>query len=403
MSGPYGGCGPYGEPWSEGGGYGKGKAGKEDWPGDACGGGKPWGPWKGCGKDDWWKGGGKEWPMWGKGGKGFGMGGCPPGGGEWDPSGDSSGSKAGPDKGKPKGGYDPTWGDGEPWQKGGSGDAWSGGKGYQAWKSSGAESSKSKPYDSQKAMSKGKAGPGKAAQPWKPLQTPNTVVLFSSEALEAGFELKVAEAVQNLAVGSGFSTAEEVRKATSHTCFIDFPHMDAVKAFMSATQGKMSINNVEYRLETVTSQEAGSSQQDGEEVGNASEQTEVPTDTLIVQRIWDLSEATIWEAFSSVGSVREVKVPKNWAGKPKSFAFVSFNSVSEAQTALSRFQLGGLKIGEQRVFVGFAHPQSTEAIVQAKARKQAEDAQLLESKKKALTGINGGMWAEYLKHCSQNS
>eukprot|EP00971_Amphidinium_carterae_P013942 274512-Amphidinium_carterae.1 len=75
-----------------------------------------------------------------------------------------------------------------------------------------------------------------------------------------------------------------------------------------------------------------------------------------------------------------MKVPKNWAGKPKSYVFIQFHSLSEAGTALSRFQasfdaftqLRSL-IGDQRVVVSYAQPESAEALMQAKARKEAEE------------------------------
>ena len=76
---------------------------------------------------------------------------------------------------------------------------------------------------------------------------------------------------------------------------------------------------------------------DGEKIHNVASKAQ-DSDTIVFVSNLDFSatEQQIREFFSISGSVEELRLIKNYAGKSKGFAYVHFSSVSEAKHALSR-------------------------------------------------------------------
>eukprot|EP00415_Alexandrium_ostenfeldii_P001307 UN1307 len=122
-----------------------------------------------------------------------------------------------------------------------------------------------------------------------------------------------------------------------------------------------------------------------------------PTPSLMLRYIGGLTQAELRQAFMQFGQVQAVHIPTNFAGKPKNFARVDFHSVSEASTALGRLANAGSMVCGRRISAAFAQPENDEDVVRVEAARKAEEDGLQESKQKALNGINGSMWAEYMQ------
>lgn len=230
--------------------------------------------------------------------------------------------------------------------------------------------------------------------------TPHTVSLLGNSDFVPGVEHEIEGKAREVAIYKGFSCADQVRYVHPSLCYIDFPHSDAANSFTEATNGILTLSGGTYKLHFASAVASETSARlaarDGDELIEDSTQ---PTDTLVVRHGGELPEATIREAFESfMPHIKSMKVPLNWAGKPKNIAFVRFHGMSEAQTALTRFQAAGSLIGNRRVVAAFAQPNTEEDMVRQSALKKAEDEQIQENTQQALSGINGDMWATYLDY-----
>lgn len=264
--------------------------------------------------------------------------------------------------------------------------------------------------------------------PWRPelrpQPTPNSVSLIGQGMLAPGVEIEIEKRVHEVAVKTGFSVADQVRYVHNSLCYIDFPHIDAANEFLQATGGSLNVGGESFKLQSMHPSGGGSGGGGGgaggggggcgipaaadapaaattsaneaeEAVADAASQ---PTDTLMVRHVGEQTETSIRDAFESfMPHIKSVKVPLNWAGKPKSFGFVQFHSTSEAETALSRFRAAGSMIGGRRVVAVYAQPSSEEDMVRQSALRKAENEKILENTQQALSGINGDMWASYLE------
>jgi len=240
-----------------------------------------------------------------------------------------------------------------------------------------------------------------------PVRMPNTVVLLGI-GLQPGIEKDIEECVREIAIKGGFSMADEVRYVARTTCYIDFPHQDAAKEFMEKSGGNLKVGDRTFKMHLHGSEgmlqqqqqqqqlqlQQQHQQQQGQDEDNGPPQ---PTSSLLLRHIGDLLEVDIHMALTSFGQVKAVSIPLNFAGKPKNFARVDFNSISEASTTLSRLENAGCMVCGRKVTAVFAQPETDEDVARQNAARQAEDEMVKESAQQALKGINGSMWAEYMQ------
>lgn len=275
----------------------------------------------------------------------------------------------------------------------------SGGKSYGKWENSGAQ--RSTPYSAPAGKPASKPQKGSSyptfVPPAKkepiPQPTQNTVVAYCPGKAPPGFEKSFEEKVHSIAVDKGFSTPDEVRYITS-SCYIDFPHRDAAKEFLDTLNGSLDVDGRRYKL-SLQGYFSGKDRQGEQKEGLASSSK---TDTLQIKLITGLTEKEILEAMQKLTpQIKSCQIPKNWAGKPKGFALVKFYSIAEAELTLKKMDVTGCMIGTRKVSVEFSQPETDEDVYIQKEMKDQEDAKIKENAEQAVTGINGSMWAAYMK------
>lgn len=247
-----------------------------------------------------------------------------------------------------------------------------------------------------------KRPPANAYRPIAPVPraTPNTVTVLGGGALISGMEKEIEEEARQVCIKGGFSTPDEVRYVSSSMAFIDFPYIDACRDFLRVTGGQLKIKQRVYKL-----QHASTAQQNPaeEEAALVQGSEEVATDTLMVRQIGDLDEVKIKKAFQAhVPAVKGIRMMIDRSTrKSKGFCFVSFWSVSEAESAKNRMVAAGSMIDSRKVAISFAKPMTHEQALESDLNARAEQDTIQAQAQQALGGINADMWSNYMKFCEE--
>jgi len=235
-----------------------------------------------------------------------------------------------------------------------------------------------------------------------PQPTPNSLaVVHEQEKFDSTLEAVLEEKARELCVEKGFSTPEQVRFVSPKLMYIDFPYFEVCSQFLKASEGFMVVGDMRLKVQKPGEQTDVTKKPDeDDEEGSA-----IPSHTLMVRHIGDLSEADLLAAVQAIyPSIESVKVvfDRN-TGNSRGFGFVTFYSVSEAESAFAKMQAGGFVLCNRKVAVSFTKPQNEEQAIAASLKLQREQDELQAQAEQALSGINGDMWASYLKFCNQGS
>lgn len=235
--------------------------------------------------------------------------------------------------------------------------------------------------------------------------SPNSVVLLGAGALAPGMEKEIEEAARQVCIQNGFSCCEEVRFVSSSLAYIDFPYAEAASNFLNSCLGQLKVRQKVFKLQAPNANRNKEVAQgeDGDEVMKEPEEPERPTDSLMVRQIGELGEQRILKAFQAVvPSVKGVRMMMDRkTNKSKGFCFVSFYSVSEADTAKSRMIAQGSMIDGRKVAIGFAKPQTHEQMLESDMSWRNEQNNIQAQAKQALSGVNADMWASYMQFCDE--
>eukprot|EP00927_Polykrikos_kofoidii_P034987 TRINITY_DN29570_c0_g1_i1.p1 TRINITY_DN29570_c0_g1~~TRINITY_DN29570_c0_g1_i1.p1 ORF type:complete len:530 (+),score=121.00 TRINITY_DN29570_c0_g1_i1:218-1807(+) len=241
-----------------------------------------------------------------------------------------------------------------------------------------------------------------------PQPTPNSIVVQGNTCLMPGDEKDIEECVREVCIQGCISIADEVRYVTSSVAYIDFPYHEACLDFMKASGGTLKVKHRTFRLQHSTtaqvlvqplirtSEESETKAADGTVLDH-------PTDTLMVRQIGEMTEEKIKKAFQAfVPAVRGVRIPMDrHTRKTKGFGFVSFYTVGEAVSAISRLQAVGSMIDGRKVAISFAKPQTHEQMLESDMNYHHEQNQVQVQQQQALSGINADMWANYFQFVSE--
>jgi len=185
--------------------------------------------------------------------------------------------------------------------------------------------------------------------------------------------------------------------------FIDFPYHEACRDFLRTTGGTLKVRHRSYKLQHSSAAPAVASTAVNEEP-TAADGTPLdhPTDTLMVRQIGDLTDNKLMKAFQNVvPTVKGVRILMDrHTRKSKGFGFVSFWSVSEAETAMSRLIAAGSMIDGRKVSISYAKPQTHEQMLESDMSYRNEQSEIQAQAQQALSGINADMWASYLQFFS---
>eukprot|EP00930_Biecheleria_cincta_P023699 TRINITY_DN17073_c0_g1_i1.p1 TRINITY_DN17073_c0_g1~~TRINITY_DN17073_c0_g1_i1.p1 ORF type:complete len:713 (+),score=117.55 TRINITY_DN17073_c0_g1_i1:96-2234(+) len=215
------------------------------------------------------------------------------------------------------------------------------------------------------------------------------------------------------AVAAGCSMPNRVQLEPEGKAIIEFPHKDAAKMFKEHTDGVFEVDGVKLSLRY--------KHLPGELSRSRSRERELhePTMTIIVKGISTTTgEEAVCAAFQPFAVVKDIR---HFA--VRGFAFVQFHSVEDASLALKRFEKEGrCLIDGLRVSANFAKQKEDmgpreigslaernflqkQAIASAEVSAEMEKLQQQqlqnENTNKALSGVNGSMWANYMQSVAQ--
>jgi len=234
-----------------------------------------------------------------------------------------------------------------------------------------------------------------------PMATPNTVVLLGG-GLPLGVEKDIEDRVRDVCIAQCFSNADEVRYVSPSLAYIDFPYIDAARAFVRATGGTLTVRGRAYKLQNSSVASNVSAAIVGDEGGFVTADGSVlerPTDTVMVRQLGDMDEVQLRRAVSAVvpaASIRGVRIlTDRGTRKSKGFGFVQFRSAGEAEAAFSRILASGAFIEGRKVSISYAKPQTHEQTLEEEMSYRTEQVQIQAQATQALTGINADMWASY--------
>lgn len=223
-----------------------------------------------------------------------------------------------------------------------------------------------------------------------------------------------------LAVGAGSSMPNAVRFEYEHdrfsgTALVEFPHKDAAKMFKEHVGSSLDVDGVQLDIRY--------QKQTGEKSRSRSREhadRDDPSVTLIVKGIASTTrEDAVTGSFAAYAQIKDVR---HFARR--GFAFVQFHSVEDAIRALNRFEKEARsRIDGQRVTANFAKEREEpfregrnflvaernflqkQAIATAEVTAEIEKLQQQqiqhENTSKALSGVNGSMWANYMQSVAQ--
>jgi len=226
-------------------------------------------------------------------------------------------------------------------------------------------------------------------------------VLLGGASLPQGVEKEIEERVREVCIENCFSTCEEVRYISPSLAFIDFPYHEACRDFLRVTGATLKVHGRSYKLQHSSNAPPAAPTASDREETTAADGTPLdhPTDTLMVRQIGDMGEAQVMKAFRQVvPTVKSCRLLLDRrTRKSKGFCFVSFWSVSEAETALARFHAAGSLIEGRKVSISFAKPQTHEQMLESDMCYRNEQHTIQAQAQQALGGINADMWASYLQ------
>eukprot|EP00929_Paragymnodinium_shiwhaense_P003534 TRINITY_DN104099_c0_g1_i1.p1 TRINITY_DN104099_c0_g1~~TRINITY_DN104099_c0_g1_i1.p1 ORF type:complete len:499 (+),score=111.35 TRINITY_DN104099_c0_g1_i1:84-1580(+) len=263
------------------------------------------------------------------------------------------------------------------------------------------------------------AGMPPAPRPWNPrprgqrppgpsqLPTPLSVTLLGP-GLAVGMEKEIEERVRDACINAAISPSDTVRIASSNCCFVDFPYVDACRDFVKQTNGSLQVKGRYYKVQFNPhySQRPGPPGQTGGPPQDPQGQPEKPTDTLMIRQLGDMDEASLKKACQLYApSIKAIRVCVDRSTrKSKGFGFLTLYSVADAVAVMSRIQAASCILAGKRVSLTYARPlnqDQAQAYTEDQAQK-AEKKQIDQQAQKALTGINGDMWANYMKFFADN-
>merc|ERR550514_1002636 len=106
----------------------------------------------------------------------------------------------------------------------------------------------------------------------------------------------------------------------------------------------------------------------------------------------------IKSVFSALGpNVKEVKVTGNAQLAKARLAFIHFDGEYEATMAMTKFGEMGNILGGAKVTCFYARPQNPDEEALAQAKAKALEEKIEENAANALSGVNAGMWSDYMK------
>jgi len=225
----------------------------------------------------------------------------------------------------------------------------------------------------------------------------------------------------DLAVKAGSSMPNGVRFAYDREtqqfrgfATLEFPHKDAARAFKDYTKGVLEVEGflltLKYHHSFVPERERSPSR--GDRRGSPRDE---PSEKIIVKGLSSSTqEVAIAATFQALGSIKDIRhFPR------RGFAFVQFHSIEEATQALRKFEdecrnlidgvrcvahfAKGKEDGRFMAMEGGFLAKQALASAEATAQIEKMERQQVQNKntEKALSGVNGGMWASYMQSCSQ--
>jgi len=226
---------------------------------------------------------------------------------------------------------------------------------------------------------------------------------------------------QAVAAGSSMPNAvrfEYEQERFAGTALVEFPHKDAAKMFKEHIGNTMDVDGVrlDIRYHRLPGEVSRSRSRERQGLENKDE----PSVTLIVKGIGSgTREEAVTASFATYATVKDVR---HFARR--GFAFVQFHSVEDAIRALRGFDKEGRsRIDGQRVTANFAKEREEpfregrpflqaersflqkQAIATAEVTAEIEKLQQQqlqhENTSKALSGVNGSMWANYMQSMAQ--
>lgn len=251
---------------------------------------------------------------------------------------------------------------------------------------------------------------------------PSETVLVHDIPEQGVSEVQLEGVAWDLAVKAGSSMPNSVSFAyDEHTqefrgfAVLEFPHKDAAKAFKDYANGLVEVEGVKLPLRYHHIRAEPSRSPERSERFDRRGVSDERSVTLIVKGLSEQTqEGAIIGAFQPFAAIKDIRhFPR------RGFAFVQFHSLEESALALQKFDdQSRSKIGGLRVVAHFAKERedgrfsAAEKNLMAKkvllsekataeldniARQQAQS----ENTEKALSGVNGAMWANYMQSCTQ--
>lgn len=221
-----------------------------------------------------------------------------------------------------------------------------------------------------------------------------------------------------VAAGSSMPNAVKFEYEGHHfegTALVEFPHKEAAQMFKEHTGNSLDVDGVSLNLRYKKLPGEVSRSRSRERIDR-----DEPSVTLIVKGIMPSTrEDTLKAAFQAYAPVKDIRHFSR-----RGFAFVQFHSVEEAVRALNGFdkssnsRVDGIKvqanfakereepIREGRPFMlaerSFLQKQAiATAEVTAEIEKLQQQQIQHENTSKALSGVNGSMWANYMQSVAQ--
>lgn len=237
--------------------------------------------------------------------------------------------------------------------------------------------------------------------------TPNTICLIGAGVGQVD-QAKVDEVCRQLCIAGGFSVHDSVRVVHPSLIQVEFPFSEAAAQFSEYTNGSLQVYGrtlmVQHPLAGAAAPVAAaappaSGDAAATPAAEAIEPPEptAPSDTLLVKRIGEATEADVRDAFAEwAARIRDIKMPKTFSGKSKGHAFVRFHKEYEASTALRLLSSTKIEVAGNRVFLEYAPPQTFEETVERELQKRRKEEEQQQQHAQALSGPNAGMWASYL-------